>query len=558
MKLAAIVFSGLFAYPFSASIAMVRTVPTDYANLQTALDSTQTGDTVLVLPGDYAEASYSATSGVTICSRYLLSGDTADIASTRLLGFTNGDDTLRALTLVSAGGIDPTVRIVGIHFARSSASSLDDGGALSFTRLHASVEHCVFDSCAARSGGAIHVHESWATISNCRFNRCALHLAASVLHSAGSIIEIESCLMVNSFSFADSSETPELFWILHSSLLLRNSEFRHNGYDHHWLGTLVVTASKPPDTVEIAGCSFSNNKFKSLAEGEMDFLRVDSNQFTENELSQALYSQSSYDSLTKFQAIGNTFETFTPVTGALMHGLFALDTSSHHVTIVERNLVRDIHGGHTAFCSIIDDNEFERSVKHNYVLNNSVHSITWPPSGSVLTIGTGEGELEENVFMGNEGYAVYQGPLNLVPFARHNFWGDASGPYDSLNNPSGQGDTVEWRVAYRPWEADTSFMSAADEPRAPVEIPASFIGNAYPNPFNSAVTIEFVLLHDEEIELAVYDLTGRRVTEVYRGWMNRGVHIREWRPAGQASGLYFARLSAVDGVRSTAKLLYLK
>ncbi|MBK6765277.1 MAG: T9SS type A sorting domain-containing protein [bacterium] len=538
---------------------MVRTVPTDYATLQAALDSTQTGDTVLVLPGLYEEAAYSATSGVTICSLFLLSGDTADIASTRLRGFTNGDDTLRALTLVSAGGIDPSVRIVGIHFTRSSASSLDDGGALSLIRLHASVEYCVFDSCAARAGGAIFVNESWTKVSNCRFNRCALHQAGSVLHSAGSIVELESCLIVNSFSFEDPSESPQLFWVLRSNLRLRNCDFRHNGHDHNWLGTVIVSASKPPDTVEIIGSRFTDNRIEKMLNGEsIDFFRLDSNTMWGNELSQALYSQSGTDSLTRFQAIGNIFETFTPVAGAQMHGLFALDTSSHHITIVERNLVHDIHGGHTSFCNILGDNEFERSVKHNYVLNNSVHSITWPPSGSVLVIGTGDGELEENVFMGNEGYAVYQGPLNLVPFARHNYWGDASGPYDSLTNPGGQGDTVEWRVVYQPWEADTSFMSAPAERPAPVAIPESFIGNAYPNPFNSAVTIEFVLLKAADVTLTVYDITGREVAQVLDARVPKGAHIREWRPAEHASGIYFARLETHTGAHSTAKLLFLK
>ncbi|NUO19883.1 T9SS type A sorting domain-containing protein, partial [bacterium] len=122
-------------------------------------------------------------------------------------------------------------------------------------------------------------------------------------------------------------------------------------------------------------------------------------------------------------------------------------------------------------------------------------------------------------------------------YVQNNFWGHESGPYDSVRNPFGQGDTVSYRLVYEPWEVDTSFFSAAPEPREPVEIPATFIGNAYPNPFNSTVTIEFVLLHDQEITLDIFDLTGRRVETVFSGRMNKGVHIRDWQPKSQASGV---------------------
>lgn len=85
-----------------------------------------------------------------------------------------------------------------------------------------------------------------------------------------------------------------------------------------------------------------------------------------------------------------------------------------------------------------------------------------------------------------------------------------------------------------------------------------FIRNAYPNPFNSVVTIEFVVRLEQEIALEIFDLTGRLVASVFNGRINAGVHIRDWHPQSLSSGLYFARLRGADGARSTAKLMYLK
>lgn len=551
----------LIILPVAAHASILR-VPSEYTNIQLAITAAQPRDTVLLESGTYRESVTVPARGLTIASNFLISRDTSDIDQCIWRGYMDGTDSLRCLTVDGEDGSERFIRLHGIRFAEGISSYLEEGGACYLRRIEASIEHCRFDSCVARRGGAVAGDESIIRFVNCAFTYCADFLSASVLYLTNSQALIDTCKISHSRSLQSIENLPGMISLSGSKLLINATEIRSNGLLHNWLGVVLVSAVVSADTLEIANCIFENNRLAHLLTGQsIRHFRLDSNRFSDNALSQSLYSQGG-DSLRGLQIIGNAFESFTPVEGAQMHGPFAFvapDSFSPEANVtVQRNLIHDVHGGHVSFCSMFFNSFGDRLISRNYILENSNHSITWPPSGQVLTIGSGEGEFEENVLMDNQGYAVYQGPVAEISFARHNYFGHETGPYDSLNNPGGQGDTIEWRVVYQPWATDSSFMSAVPEPQEPVAIPASFIGNAYPNPFNSTVTIEFVLLKDQEIKLDIFDLTGRQVHELFSGRMNRGVHIREWRPNGQASGIYFARLSTAEGVRSTSKLMYLK
>jgi hypothetical protein len=86
-----------------------------------------------------------------------------------------------------------------------------------------------------------------------------------------------------------------------------------------------------------------------------------------------------------------------------------------------------------------------------------------------------------------------------------------------------------------------------------------------PNPFNPAVVLRFDLAVAGRSELAVYDVRGRKVTELLGGAaLNAGPHQVEWRGQDAAgrrlgSGIYFARLR-VNGVEvgGVQKLVLLK
>lgn len=94
-----------------------------------------------------------------------------------------------------------------------------------------------------------------------------------------------------------------------------------------------------------------------------------------------------------------------------------------------------------------------------------------------------------------------------------------------------------------------------DDGTTPVEIavPAvSFLGRAMPNPFAGASTVVWGLSAPGRVDLAVYDLQGRRVRRLVHGLEAAGFKRTQWdgRDEGGmavASGLYLIRLETGSG-----------
>ncbi|MBX2991122.1 MAG: T9SS type A sorting domain-containing protein [Bacteroidetes bacterium] len=88
---------------------------------------------------------------------------------------------------------------------------------------------------------------------------------------------------------------------------------------------------------------------------------------------------------------------------------------------------------------------------------------------------------------------------------------------------------------------------------APNGLPEVFaVHPNYPNPFNPSTTIKYDLPEAAQVSLVVYDLLGRKVTELVSGPKSEGYHSAMWDASAVASGVYFARFTATDmsgGVR---------
>lgn len=92
----------------------------------------------------------------------------------------------------------------------------------------------------------------------------------------------------------------------------------------------------------------------------------------------------------------------------------------------------------------------------------------------------------------------------------------------------------------------------------PMSIPADFeIISVSPNPFNSAVTLQYSLTKDTNVHFAVYNAGGQLI--FYRDWgdLKAGWHSISLDASKMSSGIYFATLEAEDLV-CTKKLLCLK
>jgi hypothetical protein len=98
--------------------------------------------------------------------------------------------------------------------------------------------------------------------------------------------------------------------------------------------------------------------------------------------------------------------------------------------------------------------------------------------------------------------------------------------------------------------------SADDNGRA--EVPGGFmLMQNFPNPFNPSTAISFELPVGGSVQLAVYDVTGRRVAELMNGSLPMGRHSVSFDASGLSSGVYVYTLS-FEGRTETRKMLLMK
>ena len=83
-----------------------------------------------------------------------------------------------------------------------------------------------------------------------------------------------------------------------------------------------------------------------------------------------------------------------------------------------------------------------------------------------------------------------------------------------------------------------------------------------PNPFNGSTTIRFALNENGDINLAIFDLLGRKVKQLQSGILPAGEHSFTWNGtddggANVTSGIYFYRLQSNQGTL-TRRMVMLK
>ncbi|MDP2207830.1 MAG: M1 family aminopeptidase, partial [Bacteroidota bacterium] len=84
----------------------------------------------------------------------------------------------------------------------------------------------------------------------------------------------------------------------------------------------------------------------------------------------------------------------------------------------------------------------------------------------------------------------------------------------------------------------------------------------YPNPFNSITTINYQLVSPAWITIRVYNLMGQEICTLVNEFKKLGSYDVSWNASGQASGVYFYRLTVTDGnktsYKQTKKLVLIK
>lgn len=90
------------------------------------------------------------------------------------------------------------------------------------------------------------------------------------------------------------------------------------------------------------------------------------------------------------------------------------------------------------------------------------------------------------------------------------------------------------------------------------ETPREFsLHQNYPNPFNPSTKIVFELVKASETELSVFDLTGKKIFTIFKGYKSAGTYEAEFDASKFTSGIYFYTLKA-DNFKATKKMVFVK
>ncbi len=84
----------------------------------------------------------------------------------------------------------------------------------------------------------------------------------------------------------------------------------------------------------------------------------------------------------------------------------------------------------------------------------------------------------------------------------------------------------------------------------------ALLGN-YPNPFNPTTVLSYKLQAASRVNLAVYDISGRKVAELVEGYRDAGIHEVTFDASNLASGVYIYRFEAGD-FNASGKMVLMK
>lgn len=83
------------------------------------------------------------------------------------------------------------------------------------------------------------------------------------------------------------------------------------------------------------------------------------------------------------------------------------------------------------------------------------------------------------------------------------------------------------------------------------------LGQNYPNPFNPVTNIRFSIPTAGAVSLSIFDITGRKVTDLINGVLNAGSHEVTWNASQFSSGVYFFTLKTAESTE-TRKMTLVK
>ena len=541
----------------SLSLGEVLNVPSEYSDIQLAVNASNPGDTVLIQNGTYALTLDLPGHDLTIAGWYMVSHNIIDIDLCELRP--TPETSWRCLN-AWAGDDESSLVLIGITFNGTTSPGSHYGG-IDVQNRTLSVQRCKFESCYGYLGGAIRSRNSNIEFNNCTFQGITSFYDGMACHLTDCISTIDSSVFIDCSSTNHDGDENS-FFIDQGSLHLSNSTLSGTGWNT-LPGVIGIRQMGIVDSIVVTGCTITNNRFHHFfrlpGEGNLQFskIRFDSNTVSNNEFQHDLFQSSQADTGSVAEFRYNTFTGNHRLSeGNWISRMFFTFFGKTQQCEISHNLFFNNEAHENSVALLGETGPEYLSFKDNYMFGNAADGFANPPGGATMIIDVTPGAIERNMFINSEGYAVHHGMSNSLPsYVLNCYWGDSTGPLHHTENPSGQGDSVHSQVSVTPWSVDSLFTPSSTEESRPTTFA---LGYPYPNPFNSTVTIEYALIREQDVKLEIYDVLGRQIETLQSERQSVGVHSVKWNADNFASGLYFAKLTTPTSVSQAVKLLLMK
>ncbi len=90
-----------------------------------------------------------------------------------------------------------------------------------------------------------------------------------------------------------------------------------------------------------------------------------------------------------------------------------------------------------------------------------------------------------------------------------------------------------------------------------ISVPSYELKQNYPNPFNPSITIEYSINKTADVQIKIYDITGREIKSLAKGIQTSGTYKVNMTSKKLSSGTYFYQIM-VDGNSDAKKMIVIK
>jgi len=121
---------------------------------------------------------------------------------------------------------------------------------------------------------------------------------------------------------------------------------------------------------------------------------------------------------------------------------------------------------------------------------------------------------------------------------------DNSKTYSFVDGIDNGNDVIYYRIKQVNIDGGITYSSSVKVGQG--EIQPFVVEQNYPNPFNPKTSIVVDLAVDSQLELTVYNLEGRQITRLFKGYLSQGIHTFSFDATDLPSGVYLYKISTPD------------